>query len=83
MYFLSLAGVFLALAYGGAVGAHAGARRAGARKRLRTGVALVGALLVVVNLLGSYIGGRLDLTPGHAYTLSAAHARSSVIWTTS
>jgi ABC-type uncharacterized transport system involved in gliding motility auxiliary subunit len=26
----------------------------------------------VVNLLGSYIRGRLDLTPGHAYTLSPA-----------
>ena len=28
--------------------------------------------LIVLNLLGSYIGGRLDLTPGHAYTLSPA-----------
>jgi ABC-type uncharacterized transport system involved in gliding motility auxiliary subunit len=29
-------------------------------------------MLVVVNLLGSFIGGRLDLTPGRAYTLSPA-----------
>ena len=28
---------------------------------------------IVVNLLGSYIGGRLDLTPGNAYTLVARH----------
>jgi ABC-type uncharacterized transport system involved in gliding motility auxiliary subunit/ABC-type transport system involved in multi-copper enzyme maturation permease subunit len=71
IYFLSLAGVFLALAYGTLVrrklapgGAAAG--------RLRLGVGLVAATLVIVNLLGSYIRGRLDLTPGHAYTLSPA-----------
>ena len=29
----------------------------------------------MVNLLGSYIGGRLDLTPGNAYTLSPATGR--------
>ena len=28
--------------------------------------------LIVVNLLGSYIGGRVDLTPGRAYTLNKA-----------
>jgi ABC-type uncharacterized transport system involved in gliding motility auxiliary subunit len=36
---------------------------------------MLAASLVVVNLLGSYIGGRLDLTPGNAYTLSPATAR--------
>jgi gliding motility-associatede transport system auxiliary component len=71
IYFVSLAGIFLALAYGSVVGrklAHGGA----ASRQLRLGVSLITATLVVVNLLGSYIGGRLDLTPGHAYTLSPA-----------
>ncbi|HEU4989796.1 MAG TPA: Gldg family protein [Gemmatimonadaceae bacterium] len=69
IYFLSLAGVFLALAYGAVLGRKL-SRTGPARRRLRLGVALVAAILVVVNLLGSYINGRLDLTPGHAYTLS-------------
>jgi ABC-type uncharacterized transport system involved in gliding motility auxiliary subunit len=71
IYFLSLAGVFLALAYGALLGRKL-APAAGARARLRVGVAMLAASLIVVNLLGSYIGGRLDLTPGHAYTLSPA-----------
>lgn len=69
VYFASLAAVFLAFAYGSIAGrslAGTGVRK----KRLRSGVALVVALLVVVNLLGGYIGGRLDLTPGRSYTLS-------------
>lgn len=69
VYFASLSAVFLAFAYGALAGrslARAGIRK----KRLRSGVALVVALLVVVNLLGGYIGGRLDLTPGRSYTLS-------------
>jgi ABC-type uncharacterized transport system involved in gliding motility auxiliary subunit len=36
---------------------------------------MLAASLVMVNLLGSYIGGRLDLTPGNAYTLSPATGR--------
>ena len=70
IYFASLAAVFLAFAYGSVAGR--ALTRTGVRlKRLRTGVALVVALLLVVNLMGGYIGGRLDLTPGHSYTLSA------------
>jgi ABC-type uncharacterized transport system involved in gliding motility auxiliary subunit len=38
-------------------------------------VLLLVGTLVVVNLLGSYIGGRIDLTPGRAYTLSPATRR--------
>ena len=68
IYFVSLAGVFLALAYGALLGRKL-APGAGTR-RLRLGVGMLAASLVVVNLLGSYIGGRLDLTPGNAYTLS-------------
>ncbi len=69
VYFLSLAGVFLALAYGTLLGRKL-SRDGQARARLRLGVALVVAIVIVVNLMGSYINGRLDLTPGHAYTLS-------------
>jgi ABC-type uncharacterized transport system involved in gliding motility auxiliary subunit/ABC-type transport system involved in multi-copper enzyme maturation permease subunit len=71
IYFVSLAGVFLALAYGALTGRKL-APHGGTLKRLRVGVALLAAILVAVNLLGSDIGGRLDLTPGHAYTLSKA-----------
>jgi ABC-type uncharacterized transport system involved in gliding motility auxiliary subunit/ABC-type transport system involved in multi-copper enzyme maturation permease subunit len=69
VYFVSLAGIFLALAYGALLGRKL-APGGGARRRLRLGVGLVAASLVVVNLLGGYIGGRLDLSPGRAYTLS-------------
>src|SRR5215211_4328286 len=69
IYFLSLAGIFLALAYGALLGRKL-APKGGALRRLRLGVGLLTASLVVVNLLGGYIGGRLDLSPGQAYTLS-------------
>jgi ABC-type uncharacterized transport system involved in gliding motility auxiliary subunit/ABC-type transport system involved in multi-copper enzyme maturation permease subunit len=71
IYFLSLTGVFLALAYGVLVRRKL-APAGGAARRLRLGVGLLVAILIVVNLLGSYIRGRLDLTPGNAYTLSPA-----------
>ncbi|HET7563920.1 MAG TPA: ABC transporter permease subunit, partial [Gemmatimonadaceae bacterium] len=61
IYFVSLAGVFLALAYGALTGRKL-APHGGTLKRLRVGVALLAAILVAVNLLGSDIGGRLDLT---------------------
>jgi ABC-type uncharacterized transport system involved in gliding motility auxiliary subunit/ABC-type transport system involved in multi-copper enzyme maturation permease subunit len=70
VYFLSLAGIFLALAYGALLGRKL-APSGGAVRRLRLGVGLLTASLVVVNLLGGYISGRLDLSPGRAYTLSA------------
>lgn len=71
VYFLSLGGVFLVLAYGALMNRKL-APGGGARHRLRLGVVLLVGTLVVVNLLGSYIGGRLDLTPGRAYTLNKA-----------
>jgi len=74
IYFLSLAGIFLALAYGALLGRKL-APAGGAWRRLRLGVGLLAASLVVVNLLGGYIGGRLDLSPGRAYTLSPATRR--------
>ena len=74
IYFLSLAGVFLALAYGALLSRKL-APRGGALRRLRLGVGLATAILIVVNLLGGYIGGRLDLSPGQAYTLSPGTRR--------
>jgi ABC-type uncharacterized transport system involved in gliding motility auxiliary subunit len=71
IYFLSVGGVFLALAYGALVSRRLSS--VGTQvKRLRAGVVMIVACLVVVNLAGGYIGGRLDLTPGKAYTLSSA-----------
>jgi ABC-type uncharacterized transport system involved in gliding motility auxiliary subunit len=71
VYFVSLAAIFLTLAYG-ALMARKLAVGQGAVRRLRLGVLLLVAVLVVINLLGSYISGRIDLTPGRAYTLSPA-----------
>jgi len=70
-YFVSLAAIFLTLAYGALMRRKLAAGHA-AVGRLRLGVLLLVGSLVVVNLLGSYISGRIDLTPGGAYTLSAA-----------
>jgi ABC-type uncharacterized transport system involved in gliding motility auxiliary subunit/ABC-type transport system involved in multi-copper enzyme maturation permease subunit len=71
VYFISLAAIFLTMAYGSLL-ARKLAVGQGAVRRLRLGVLLLVGLLVVVNLLGSYISGRLDLTPGRAYTLAPA-----------
>jgi ABC-type uncharacterized transport system involved in gliding motility auxiliary subunit/ABC-type transport system involved in multi-copper enzyme maturation permease subunit len=71
VYFVSLAAIFLTLAYGALMARKLAAGQAPVR-RLRLGVLLLVAILVVVNLLGSYISGRIDLTPGRAYTLSPA-----------
>jgi ABC-type uncharacterized transport system involved in gliding motility auxiliary subunit/ABC-type transport system involved in multi-copper enzyme maturation permease subunit len=74
IYFVSLAGIFLALAYGALLGRKL-APRGGSLRRLRLGVGLLTASLIVLNLLGGYIGGRLDLSPGQAYTLSPGTKR--------
>jgi ABC-2 type transport system permease protein len=71
VYFVTLAAVFIALAYLGLERrklAPAGAELS----RLRLGTALSVAGLVVVNLFGRHIGGRLDLTAGGQYSLSRA-----------
>ena len=75
IYFLSLAGIFLGLAYAALLSRKL-APKGGARRRLQLGVGLLTASLIVVNLLGGYIGGRLDLSPGKAYTLSPATRRT-------
>jgi len=74
IYFVSLAGIFLALAFA-SLTLRKLTRAGSAAARLRLGVGLAVAVLVVTNLLGSHIGGRLDLTPAHSYTLSPATRR--------
>jgi ABC-type uncharacterized transport system involved in gliding motility auxiliary subunit len=71
VYFLSLAAIFLVLAYFSLMRRKLTAR-GDAIRRLRLGVLLLATGLVVLNLFGRRIGGRLDLTPGRAYTLSPA-----------
>jgi ABC-2 type transport system permease protein len=74
IYFVSLAVVFLLLAYGALLGRKL-SRTGTALRRLRAGVAVLVVAMVFVNLLGGYLGGRLDLTPGRAYTLTGATKR--------
>lgn len=71
VYFATLAAVFLALGYY-ALMRRKLSRQRETRQRLRLGTLLIVAIVVVVNLFGRQIGGRLDLTPGKAYTLSSA-----------
>jgi len=71
VYFVTLAAVFLLLAYFALMRRKLTARGAPLR-RLRLGTVLLGAAMIVVNLFGRHIAGRLDLTPGDAFTLSRA-----------
>lgn len=71
LYFLSLPAVFLVLAYAQLMNRRLGSRSP-ARRRLRLGTLLLVAILIVANLAGGQIGGRLDLSPGRAYTLAPA-----------
>jgi ABC-type uncharacterized transport system involved in gliding motility auxiliary subunit len=71
VYFATLAGVFVTLAYYALMRRKLSKER-DTRQRLRLGALLIVAIVVVVNLFGRQIGGRLDLTPGKAYTLSPA-----------
>ncbi len=71
VYFVTLGALFLVLAYVALLSRKLTARGE-SLQRLRVGAGLLAAALVVVNLLGRNIGGRLDLTPGHSYTLSPA-----------
>ena len=69
LYFVSTTGLFLMLA----VAAVSRERLSPVReefKRLRVGTAVVAALVIALNLLGSHVRGRLDLTTGNLYTLA-------------
>ena len=74
VYFLTLIAIFLTLAYQ-ALMSRKLTPKGGAIKRLRMGTALLVVTMLVVNLFGRHISGRLDLTPGKAYTLSDATRR--------
>src|SRR5207244_10902406 len=63
VYFVTLAALFLLLAYFALIPRTLTARGAWLQ-RLRLGTVLLAAALVVVNLFGRHIGGRIDLTPG-------------------
>jgi len=69
LYFLSTAGLFLFMAVGIMSRERLSPGRS-AHRRLRTGTAALVALVVVLNLLGGNIRGRLDLTREGLYTLS-------------
>ncbi|HEX4601427.1 MAG TPA: Gldg family protein [Gemmatimonadales bacterium] len=71
VYFLTLAALFLVFAYYALLSRKLTALGAELR-RLRLGTALLAGAVIVVNLFGRAIGGRLDLTPGGAFTLSSA-----------
>ncbi|HKR57226.1 MAG TPA: Gldg family protein [Gemmatimonadales bacterium] len=71
VYFVTLAAIFLALAYLGLAGRKL-APAGDELRRLRLGTSLAVVGLVVLNLFGRHIGGRLDLTPGGEYSLSRA-----------
>jgi ABC-type uncharacterized transport system involved in gliding motility auxiliary subunit/ABC-type transport system involved in multi-copper enzyme maturation permease subunit len=70
LYFVSMAGLFLFLAVT-AIGSDRLSRSRAEHRRLRLGAAAVVALVVVLNLLGSRVRGRLDLTADNLYTLSS------------
>src|SRR6266576_3827093 len=74
VYFVTLAALFLLLAYFALMCRKLTARGA-SLQRLRLGTVLLAAALVVVNLFGRHIGGRIDLTPGRSYTLAPATKR--------
>ena len=69
IYFLSTAALFLVLAIG-LLSRERLSQERGSYRRLRVGTAALVGVVVVVNLLGGNIRGRLDLTRGGLYTLS-------------
>ncbi len=68
VYFASTTGLFVMLALGAVLRERLSHGRVEWR-RLRVGAAVVALLVLVVNLLGSYVRGRVDLTSGNLYTL--------------
>jgi ABC-2 type transport system permease protein len=68
VYFLSTTALFVVLALGAVLRERLSHARA-EWGRMRVGAAVVALLVVVVNLLGSYVRGRVDLTSERVYTL--------------
>ncbi len=71
IYFVTMGAAFLSLAYLSLMRRKL-AGGGSTLQRLKLGTGLTIAILIVVNLFGGRIGGRLDLTPGKFYTLSDA-----------
>jgi ABC-type uncharacterized transport system involved in gliding motility auxiliary subunit len=71
VYFVSLAGLFLVLTYFVLLRRKLTPQGAPLR-RLQLGTLLLAAAVVVVNLFGRHIAGRIDLTPGRSFTLARA-----------
>lgn len=69
LYFASTAAFFLLLAWAVITGQRL-ARTRGGFRRLRLGATAAGVAVLVLNLLGGHVRGRLDLTRNHLYTLS-------------
>jgi ABC-type uncharacterized transport system involved in gliding motility auxiliary subunit/ABC-type transport system involved in multi-copper enzyme maturation permease subunit len=68
VYFLSTTALFVMLALGAILRERLSHSRA-EWQRMRVGVAVVALLVLGVNLLGSYLRGRIDLTTGNLFTL--------------
>ena len=68
LYFASTTALFLVLALGAIQRDRLSHGRA-EWKRMRIGTAVVTLLVLMANLLGSYVRGRVDLTSGNLYTL--------------
>ncbi len=69
LYFASTCGLFLLLAVA-ALGRERLSRQGDAFRRLKLGTAVITAGVLILNLLGSHIRGRLDLTRDNLFTLS-------------
>jgi len=70
LYFVSMSGLFVMLAWT-AVGRERLSRSRPEFGRLRLGAWVVVGLVIVLNLVGSKVRGRIDLTRGNLYTLSS------------
>ncbi|MEQ1856896.1 MAG: Gldg family protein [Longimicrobiales bacterium] len=68
VYFVSTTALFVVLALGAILRERLSHARA-EWGRMRVGAAVVALLVLVVNLLGSYVRGRIDLTTENLYTL--------------
>ncbi|MCE2398610.1 MAG: Gldg family protein [Gemmatimonadetes bacterium] len=69
LYFVTMTGVFLLFAVA-ALSRERLSRSGDAFRRLRIGTAAIAAAVLVLNLLGSYVRGRLDLTEDRLFTIS-------------
>jgi ABC-type uncharacterized transport system involved in gliding motility auxiliary subunit/ABC-type transport system involved in multi-copper enzyme maturation permease subunit len=68
VYFASTTALFLMLALGAVQRDRLSHGRA-EWQRMRVGTAVVAGLVLMINLLGGYVRGRIDLTSGNLYTL--------------